>query len=336
MIDITELTDRIYDTVMKHKTDKDGEFARWLWQNKNGDRELGANAYGCADAVNILYTLGRLDTENGMRQKLIDGINAFQNPDSGLFLEKTHHPIHTTAHCTAALELLDAKPAYELTQLKQYKDKDALYSFLDNLEWEKDPWNSSHKGAGIYSALVLAGEADVEWEDWYFDWFYDNTDPETGLWKKNGIKIHQWGKYFSHMPNIAAAFHYMFNHEYAKRPLRYPEKIIDTALDIYYNYSEGGLKCHIDFANVDWIYCVNRATRQTAHRFDECKKALREYAKEYVEYLYSIDSKTDDAFNDLHMLFGSLCAVAELAQAVPGEIKSRKPLRLVLDRRPFI
>lgn len=336
MIDITELTDKIYEVVMSHQTEKEGEFARWLWQDEEGERELGANAYGCADAVNILYTIGQLDNRNEMRQKMILGINKFQNPENGLFLEKTHHPMHTTAHCTAALELLDAKPKYELSYLKKYKDKDELYQLLDGLDWGKSPWPESHKGAGVYAALVLAGEVDSEWEDWYFEWLYNNADPETGLWKKGYAKPHQWGEYFSMFPNLAAAFHYMFNHEYANRPLRYPEKIIDTALDIYYSNSWGRLKCYIDFADVDWIYCVNRATRQTAHRFNECKKVLREYAKEYIEYLYSVDSKTDDRFNDLHMLFGAVCALAELSQAVPGEIKAGKTLRLVLDRRPFI
>ena len=39
---------------------------------------------------------------------------------------------------------------------------------------------------------------------------------------------------------------------------------------------------------------------------------------------------------DLHMLFGSVCALAELQSALPGMIITEKPLRLVLDRRPFI
>jgi hypothetical protein len=35
-------------------------------------------------------------------------------------------------------------------------------------------------------------------------------------------------------------------------------------------------------------------------------------------------------------LFGAVCALAELQRALPGEIRSERPLRLVLDRRPFI
>ena len=36
------------------------------------------------------------------------------------------------------------------------------------------------------------------------------------------------------------------------------------------------------------------------------------------------------------MLFGGVCALAELQQTLRGELISDKPLRLVLDRRPFI
>ena len=45
---------------------------------------------------------------------------------------------------------------------------------------------------------------------------------------------------------------------------------------------------------------------------------------------------TDDGLNDLHALFGAVCCLAELQAALPGEITSEKPLKLVLDRRPFI
>ena len=87
---------------------------------------------------------------------------------------------------------------------------------------------------------------------------------------------------------------------------------------------------------MDWVYCVNRASRQTDHRFKDCRRVLGEFAKYHIEQLYSIDYKTHDRFNDLHMLFGTSCVLAELQTALPGEIISDKPLRLVLDRRPFI
>ena len=56
----------------------------------------------------------------------------------------------------------------------------------------------------------------------------------------------------------------------------------------------------------------------------------------YVEWLNNVDWEHDDGANDLHMLFGTLCCLTELQLALPGIICSDVPLRMVLDRRPFI
>ena len=74
----------------------------------------------------------------------------------------------------------------------------------------------------------------------------------------------------------------------------------------------------------------------TVSSFWEGKAALERYAREYVALLESIDYAHDESFNDLHMLFGAMCCLAELQSALPGQLITTKPLRLVLDRRPFI
>ena len=60
------------------------------------------------------------------------------------------------------------------------------------------------------------------------------------------------------------------------------------------------------------------------------------FGKKYTDWICNIDHKKDDGFNDLHMLFVSVCALAELQTALPGEVITDKPLKLVLNRRPFI
>ena len=87
---------------------------------------------------------------------------------------------------------------------------------------------------------------------------------------------------------------------------------------------------------MDWVFCLNRASRQTKYRFDEIKHALSDHAKKYVGWLYTVDWENDDGANDLHMLFGTLCCLAELQLALPGIIRSDVPMRMALDRRPFI
>jgi len=50
----------------------------------------------------------------------------------------------------------------------------------------------------------------------------------------------------------------------------------------------------------------------------------------------SLDPDTDERMDDLHALFGAVCCVAELQRFLPGSVITEKPLKLVLDRRPFI
>ena len=345
MLDITKIIDDAYAVVKNHEMETPGMFRRWNWQNEAGNRDLGVNEYGCADASNILYMIGRFPSKPEERALYVKALKDLQAADTGMFTEATHHTIHTTAHCIAAIELYDDVAEYPLRQLQFLLDRETLRTFMDQLNWASEPWVMSHQGAGLYAALVLQGEGDRQWQDWYFEWLYENADPETGFWRKGAIQEHK-KPMFHH---LAGTFHYLFNHEYAHMPLRYPEKMIDTCLNIWANLknNEGGtredynnrweqLSKSVSFAEIDWVYCVTRALRQSGHRHDECKAILREFAKIYIDWLNSIDHFTHDDFNDLHQLFGCICALAELQAALPGEIRSNKPLKLVLDRRPFI
>lgn len=344
-LDIRPVIAAMKETVANHELAQKGAYCRWLWQDKKGTRELGINEYGCADAMNILYTINDFCCDEETRCARISVLQSLQDKETGMFREATHHTIHTTAHCTAALELFDARPLYPIKELHKYYDKDALYALFDSLDWN-NPWPQSHQGAGVYAALVNAGEMTEEFQKNYFDWFYENADPTTGFWRKGYAERAPYSN-VSH-PNgndspdtafayMAGGFHYMFNHEYAKMPMRYPDKIIDTCINMYTN---GGIRDNfgkkVDFLEIDWVFCMSRASRQTSHRFDEVKNYLMDFAEKYVDYLLNLDYKKDDFFNDLHMLFGCVCALAELQTALPGVIITEKPLRLVLDRRPFI
>lgn len=320
--------------VLKTHNQGIGQYARWIWQNKEKSRSLLPSEYGCADAANILYTIGEFPKDVEERSAWVQTLQSFQNPKTGLFQEPTHHFIHTTAHCAAALELFDADCKYPMHDLMQYTDIQALYGLLDGLDWKHDPWSQSHRGAGIYAALVLTNAVDSKWQDSYFAWLRREADPETGLWRLGCVKegsVPVWH-------HMAGSFHYLFNHEYAKQPLPFPEKMIDTMLWLLYEdetFREVAAQ-RISFIDVDWIYCLSRAMRQTGYRHDDGKQALETYADRLVDFLETVDPQTHDGFNDLHGLFGTVCALAELQQALPGKIKTERPLKLVLDRRPFI
>lgn len=354
-----------------------GGYARWITPGTNPQkpRPTGLSEYGAADAINILYTIGSLpQSRDPLRDEMIDTLTSLRHPD-GSFRETTHHPIHTTAHCLAALEILDAVPQSPepCPFLAPYRTKEGLYALLEGLCWRTSPWNNSHKGAGVYAAMLLTGAADLQWQKWYFDWLWEHTDPNYGLGRAGfvghlpgdgGNLIFPAGNLPTNAPvawdtslclpeelptaenaadsapvchHLYGWFHYMFNMEHAKIACRYPEQLIDTCLRLWNNRALTPRFCReVGFMEIDWVFAINRASRQTAHRRDEVVTALRAMAAEFFPYIESLDPEKDDDMNDLHMLFGAVCAIAELQRALPGEFASTKPMRLPLDRRPFI
>ena len=90
------------------------------------------------------------------------------------------------------------------------------------------------------------------------------------------------------------------------------------------------------FVEMDWVYCLTRAMQQTPHRHDEIMLVLEDFAQKYISYWQNVDYSTDKNINDMHELFGGVCALAELQRALRGKLYSEVPLKLVLDRRPFI
>ena len=331
MLNLDNLIDRVYDVVQKHYLGN-GAYARYLWQDSKNSRKMGINEYGCADAMNILYTINRFPTGKA-REEALEALLSLQNEETGLFEEHTHHFIHTTAHCTAAIELFDAVPKYPQKRMLEYFTKDGLKKLLDGLRWTEAPWRDSHEGAGTYVVGVLTDNVDLDWQQYYFDLIYENTDPKWGMSRMGTID----GNPAPLNHHLNGWFHYMFNMEYAKKPLKYPDKLVDTCIYMYDNGLLGGnFGKGPGFAEIDWVFALNRATRQTPHRFAEAKDRIRDFAYKHIANLEALDFNTHEGINDLHCLFGGMCTLAELQAALPGEIVSSKPLRLVLDRRPFI
>ncbi len=334
-IELDEFLASVRRIIGRHELDRPGRYRRWNHQDDSGSRDLGINPYGCADAANLLYTLGDFPGDPEVRDCWIETLQSFQDAETGYFREATHHDIHCTAHCLASLELFDAKARHQVTALFPLLDGNALEAFMDGLNWRSEPWSASHQGAGAYVCLVLSGQADRHWEDRYFQWLWEESDPLTGFLRRGCVQELQFGNFQTLFPHLAGTFHYLFNLEAARRPLRYPTRLIDSCLELRRS-DPFPLGTRIGFAEVDWVYCLTRALRQSGHRFEESRAALASFAREYFSHVMSLDPETDDGLNDLHQLFGCLCALAELQQSVPGLIRTARPLRLVLDRRPFI
>ncbi len=294
------------------------------------------DAYGCADAANILYTLAEFPRGESERAAFIDQMNAFQSAATGEFSDGMHSTMHTTAHVLGALELFEAGPLHELTFLKPFHSRESLFGFMeDHVDWDH-PWVGSHDGAGIAAAMSLAGEASAQWVDWYIEWLDRNVDEQTGFWRAGRINPLHAEIQYSRFANLAGSFHYHFNYHHFRRPFPHPDRVIDSCLEILEQDATALATTQVAFAEIDWIFCLNRSHRQSGYRTDDVRRALAEMARRVSSVLLDPATWEKAQFDDLHQAFGGLCAVTELQLALPGAIRTPQPLRLVLDRRPFI
>ena len=112
-LNIQPIIEGIRESVKRHEIEgRPGEYRRWLWQNEAGTREMGKSEYGCADAMNLLYTINDFYCDEETRKARIAALQSMQDPETGLFHEKTHHAYHSTAHCSAAIELFEIGRAH--------------------------------------------------------------------------------------------------------------------------------------------------------------------------------------------------------------------------------
>jgi len=107
----------------------------------------------------------------------------------------------------------------------------AIIQLVENPKFELRKYSESHNRANNM------GEALEEYIKDIFAGTVNETDENTGLFGKSAI-ANRGVKYFEYM---AGTFHYMFNLEYARMPLKYPEKLIDICLWMYENIDNGEL-----------------------------------------------------------------------------------------------
>lgn len=313
-----------------------GRYRRFLGkQRRTRVKGDAASGYGSAAAACILYTAARFPAAPRERAAFVAYLRAGQDKSSGLFSDQYHGRTHATAYTLAALELFDAAPLHPLHELDKLRAPGAIEALLDGLDWRK-PWGASHEGAGSFAALFLARQAPADFQDRYFGWLAEQQDPDTGLWRKGALASPANPQGAQPFDALAAAFHYLFNHEAARRPIPRPAALIDSALQVKREGRYPTLGRNVGFAELDWLYCLSRCARQSAHRRAEVLAELSGFAGAYARHLLALVQDNPTPFEDLHALNGTMSALAELQQAVPGVLRCERPLRLTLDRRPFI
>lgn len=313
-----------------------GECSRYIGplaaQRPDGSKP---RAYGSVAAACILYSTGHFPRAAAEREAFVRYLAGGQSAETGLFADASHSAVHATAYVLSALELFDAGPRFPLTELLPLLAPGGIEKLLDGLDWHK-PWAASHAGAGAFAALHLAGHASVALHDRYFGWLAREQDPATGLWRAGALQATAGGPGAPRFDAVAAAFHYLFNHDALRRPIPRPQAIVDTALEVRRQNLHPSLGRGPGFAELDWLYCLTRCVRQSGHRHAEAMGELRSFALTYARNLIGLVNSSPTPFQDLHALNGTMGALAELQQTLPGLLRTERPLKLTLDRRPFI
>jgi hypothetical protein len=287
--------------------------------------------YGITDMACVFYALGYWPPEPRARTEWCEQLQSLQEPDTGYCraIPADHGVLHNTAFTLGAMSLLAYAPQHPLRFTAEYADPAALRAWFEGLDWHDHVYRDSHDGAGLASAVTLVpGTLPPEWMEAYFTLTDSCFDPANGLMGK-GKPPH--GDY----DQIGGTFHYAFLYQYYHRPMPFPEARLDAVLGL--QLETGGW----DPANPWWLtldalYLLTRTARQTTHRrADVVRAAHRVLAQAY-------DRVTAAAFRDApeatpHTLTAVTATFAELQQFLGAEhVVTDRPLRLVLDQRPFI
>ena len=300
-------------------------------------REVGAREtelYGISDMACILYTLGRLRPTEKERAEWNQNFQSLQDPVTGCYLERqrTHIPLHNTAFALGAMELLELGPARPLVFAREYAAPEKLRAFLEGLAWRKTVYKDSHAGAGLASVMVLApGLVGPDWFASYFAWLDARFDPRNGMLgqdKPDGGDFDQ----------IGGTFHYHFLYEFFRRRMPFPERRIDAIIGLQQPDGYWHPQNHL-WLTLDAVYMLTRTVRHCHHRPRDVEGVVRRVLEVFMSEVISPDGRARHFGGRLgvHCLTAVVSLLAEAQQFLGAEeVLTEMPLRLVLDRRPFI
>lgn len=292
--------------------------------------------YGAADMACVLYTIRRLRPGPQARAEWAEVFTGFQDPLSGHFAEAgkaTHVELHATAFAVAAMELVDLEPAHRLRFADDHRRPDAARAFVDQLDWREWVYLESHRGAGLASLFAnLASLRTPSWFAAFFEALETHLDPASGLFGDG--KPPEGDR-----DQIGGTFHYAFLYEWAHRRLAHPEARIDAVLGLQ---RPDGLWDPDNplWLTLDAVYLLSRAARRCDHRRLDVHAATRRAVGAVAELALTEGGRRswfEEAELGAHSLTATVSLLAEAQDLLgAGEIRTDHPLRLVLDRRPFV
>lgn len=178
----------------------------------------------------------------------------------------------------------------------------------------------------------LAGLRTPSWFSAFFAALEARLDPASGLFGEAKPPT-------GDTDQIGGTFHYAFLYEWAHRPLPFPEAHIDAVLGLQ---RADGLWDQDNplWLTLDAVYLLSRAVRRCDHRRAEVHRACRDALVAVAELALTAAGRRahfEEAELGAHALTAAVSLLAE-GQSLLGAdaVRTDHPLRLVLDRRPFV
>ncbi len=195
-------------------------------------------------------------TEFKSKEEEMEFYLSLQNPETGAFID-SHYPYCTYNEITvnilnhlSSLSKETGKPLqlkYELKYLDDISTPEKLRLFLDDVAYvgliaSKLPHTSFIFARSLLSFNNIEGvikkenlyKFSPEWEKVLLQWFYENQDPETGMWgPRTKIRKKLLVKDLTNTASIIKTFvDREGNNIYKEYPLRFKDKLFRSTLDV--------------------------------------------------------------------------------------------------------
>jgi hypothetical protein len=323
------------------------EFEVWLAEFREAHRAGGPgsgrfssaprgsiDALSCADFAVIDYTLGPWPPPPSEQDSRVRVIQGFQDAKSGFFgcvgggqtaAGLSSDPRSLTGYVVAALELLGVRPLHPIRALDGLRTPDGMETFLEGLDWSR-PALVGCVAAAVVSCFAVTGDVGPEWFERFFGRLARESDPGTGLWPRDGAS--------RGTESLEAAFGLLVAHERHRRPIPHPAAAVRTTLGLQRPdglFDEDGP----GWREVAAAFVLDRALRQSGEAHGRAREACE-------RLLRAADGRIRDAsflqrlFEDPHRTAGTVSLLAILSAVLPGRVRSRRPLRLFLERHLFV
>lgn len=368
---VRRITERMLALLAHHRVDGattpsqarlDGAFGLFRHQSE-------PDLYGQADAVYILYTLGRLSelTTRQSRQIWASRILNCQDED-GWFTRRNlrrHRREHATAYAIGALRLLEVEAGERYVEqvrplsglLPILRSRATFERWIERLGCERwsdvlrksvgwqHVWSGSHVAGGVAAAVYLTREAmeswwpggvDVErWFGWLFTWLDREVDPRTGYWQRAW-----WNRVYRRptLIDLGGAVHFYWIYAACGRPFPHPREVVESSLALQ---RSSGLYRDTPFCiDLDGNFCVVRPYVQLP---SPEQQEIRTRVESAVERSFEavgrglLESDLRSIYRDLHGPPGALAAMTECAK-LPTFSRSQalEGWQHVLDEVPWL